>query len=212
MAIKNLGTYLISVLLIGCQTKETSDQSTLTESDTIDQTSSATPATVKADNLEIVAAVEDDSGCVRGQAEPIVRKSVYPNAVFKLNSDNHSGTEVVNFENGDKLTIENGGCEYYVLAFRFETSRFQADTTDILFWLDKGITLMSEVEDGIDSYYVTQGIKGLKDFLKTSNNLTLGEEIVFNDSDIRDFASVDRIQKITDKKYAIEISFATGPL
>ena len=209
MTAKNLRTYLVSVLLIGCQAKGTSDQSKLTESDTIEQTSSVAPSTVKADSLEIVT---DDSGCIRGQAEPIVRKSVYPNAVFKLNNDNHSGTETVDFENGDRLIIENGGCEYYVLAFRFETSRFQADTTDILFWLDKGIKLMTEVEKGIDSYHVTQGIKGLKDFLKTSKDLTLGEEVVFDDSEIRDFASVDRIQKITDKRYAIEISFATGPL
>jgi hypothetical protein len=209
MTAKSLGTYLISVLLIGCQAKRTSNQSTLTESDTIEQTSSVAPTTVKADSLEVVT---DDSGCVRGQAEPIVRKSVYPNAVFKLNNDNHSGTETVDFENGDRLIIENGGCEYYVLAFRFETSRFQADTTDILFWLDKGIKLVTEVEKGIDSYHVTQGIKGLNDFLKTSKDLTLGEEIVFDDSEIRDFASVDRIQKIADKRYAIEISFATGPL
>lgn len=211
MTVKNLGTYLVSVLLIACQVKGTSDQSTQTESDTIKQISSV-PTSIKGDSSEVVTEVEDDSGCVRGQAEPIVKKSVYPNAVFKLNIDNHSGTETVDFDNGDKLIIEHGGCEYYVLAFRFETTRFQADTTDILFWLDKGIKLMSEVENGIDSYHVTQGVKALKDFLKTSNNLTLGEEIVFNDSEIRDFASVDRIQKITDKKYAIEISFATGPL
>lgn len=40
----------------------------------------------------------------------------------------------------------------------------------------------------------------------------LGEEIVYKDDVIRDFLTLDRIPRINDKRFAIEISFATGPL
>jgi hypothetical protein len=43
-------------------------------------------------------------------------------------------------------------------------------------------------------------------------NLKPGNEIDFGGNEIRNFVSVDRIEKLTDKKYAVEISFATGPL
>jgi len=49
---------------------------------------------------------------------------------------------------------------------------------------------------------------------KTNNykNLKLGEEIDFGGDDIRSFVSVDRIEKLTNRKYAVEVSFTTGPL
>jgi hypothetical protein len=211
MTPRTIGTILIIISFIGCQTKKGVDQNEVGNADSVLTADKVVQTSETVDSTKTEEKF-DTSDCVRGQAEPILIKDKFPNSSFKINEDGLSGTETTVLENGDKLIIINGGCEYYVLAFRFETSRFQADTTDIIFWLDKGIKLMTEVEKGIDSYHVTQGIKGLKDFLKTSKNLTLGEEIVFDDSEIRDFATVDRIQKITDKKYAIEISFATGPL
>ena len=109
-----MGTYLTFILLVACQTNGTIDQSKLTEPDTIEQTTSVTPTAVKKDSAAAVKEVIDNSNCERGQAAPIVIKSVYPNTVFKLNDDNYSESETVEFENGYKLIIENGGCEYYV--------------------------------------------------------------------------------------------------
>ena len=43
-------------------------------------------------------------------------------------------------------------------------------------------------------------------------NLKLKDEIDFGGEDIREYVTLDRIQKIDDKKYAIEISYITGPL
>jgi hypothetical protein len=57
----------------------------------------------------------------------------------------------------------------------------------------------------LDSYILRDEKNGYK-------NLQLGEEIDFGGNDIRSFATVDRIEKIDDKKFGVTISFATGPL
>lgn len=153
------------------------------------------------------------SDCVRGKADPIVKKSVFPNSVFKLNADSLTAIEKIDLKSGDKVIIENTGCEYYVLSFRIETSKYQADTTDIPFWYNKAYLLVTEISKGIDSpIQIEKGLEYLKSYIDKNQKLELGEEIEFGGNDIRDFLSVNRIQKLTDKKFAIEISFATGPL
>ncbi|WP_036679362.1 hypothetical protein [Daejeonella oryzae] len=153
------------------------------------------------------------SDCVRGKAEPIVKKSVFPNCVFKLNADGLTAIEKIELGNGDKVTIENTGCEYYVLNFRIETSKYQADTTDIPFWYNKAYLLMTELSKGIDSpIQINKGLEYLKIYMDKNQKIELGEEIDFGGNDIRDFLSLNRIEKLTENKFAIEISFATGPL
>lgn len=49
-------------------------------------------------------------------------------------------------------------------------------------------------------------------YLKENEDYSLRQEIVYEDDLIRDFVTFDRIQKINDKRFAIEISYATGPL
>ena len=130
-----------------------------------------------------------------------------------MQPDSLSGIETVNFENGDKLIIKNWGCEYYVLTFRFETSRFQQDTTDLKYWFKTATGLVTEIFDGVDSPIdIKKGITQLTNHIDSDKNLKLGDEIDFGGNEIREFVSVDRIEKLTDKKYAVEISFATGSL
>ena len=161
---------------------------------------------------------EADTDCTRGKAEPIIKKSVFPNTTFKIQPDKLTGIEVVNLNNGDKLIIKNWGCEYYVLTFRFETSRFQEETTNLPFWFKKSVILLSEITSGIDSpINIKDGIEKLlikiDDEQKNNyQNLTLEDEIDFGGEDIRDFITIDKIEKINDRKYAIEISFSKGPL
>jgi hypothetical protein len=156
--------------------------------------------------------------CARGKAEPIINKTVYPKTTFVLQPDSLSGIETVTFDNGDKLTIKNWGCEYYVLTFRFETSRFQRDTTDLKFWFKTATGLVTEIFNGVDSPIdIKKGITQLANHIDSDQptnfrNLKLGDEIDFGGNEIREFVSVDRIEKLTDKKYVVEISFATGPL
>jgi hypothetical protein len=100
-----------------------------------------------------------------------------------------------------------------VLTFRFETTRFQADTTDINYWMDKIVILMTEIENSIDAPLdIPAGTLATRNYLNANKTYSLGEEIVFDDDIIRDFVTFDRVQWIGDEKYAIEISYATGPL
>ncbi len=153
------------------------------------------------------------TNCARGEAEPIIKKTVYPQTTFVLQSDSLTGIETVTFDNGDNLTIKNWCCEYYVLTFRFETSRFQQDTTNLDFWFKCAASLTREVLDGLEAPIdIPKGIDKIVALVDSKSSLKLREEIDFIAGDIRSFVSVDRVEKITDKKYAVEISFATGPL
>jgi len=177
----------------------------------------------KLENSQLTKQTEETEykgDCVRGQAEPIVKKKVYPNTTFILQPDKLSAYETVTFDNKDKLIIHNWGCEYYVLTFRFETSRFQEDVKNLPFWYQKAHLLMNETMKGLDTTLVTtRQLTTLKTFteekIKTNpESFKLDEEIYYGgeDSEIQRFITVDKIEKLTNKKYAIEISFSVGPL
>jgi hypothetical protein len=195
-----------------CSTKQLGNEK---EGDTVNVSGGATQTLH--DSIDSVNAGEvwDESGCIRGQAEPVVKKSIHPDVVFRLNSDNHTGTETVNLKHGERLIIKNWGCEYYVLTFRFEQERFQGETTNTVFWLEKAAVLMSEIEGAIEAPFdIKGGVDKIRLYLASldSTAYQLGEEIVLEDDVMRDFITLDRIERINEKKFAVEISFATGPL
>ncbi|MFM7855349.1 MAG: hypothetical protein ACKO96_26340, partial [Flammeovirgaceae bacterium] len=150
MTPRQIGAILTFVSLWSCS-KPTSDNQVDNVTTDSTQIESIKTNDKKPKTVDTVANNNDESGCIRGQAESVINKSVYPNATFKLNEDNRTGTETVRIKNGDKLTINNWGCEYYALTFRFETNRFSADTTDINYWTDKGFELMREIKSGLDA-------------------------------------------------------------
>lgn len=79
---------------------------------------------------------------------------------------------------------------------------------------------MTEIIKGLDTPFVTsKKLATLKSFtedkIKTNpKSFKIGEKIKLSgdDSVIRNFITVDKIEKITDKKFGIEISFSIGPL
>lgn len=152
--------------------------------------------------------------CTRGAAEPIIKESVYPQTTFVLQPDSLTGIETVTFDNGDNLTIKNWGCEYYVLTFRFESSRLKADTTSLKYWYVAAYKIMTEIKQGVDAPIdIEKGLQALNNYIsKNVFDLKLQTEIDFGGDEIRSYVSVDRVEKITDEKYAVEISFVTGPL
>jgi len=203
MKLLRLISILLTIGVFSCNSvsgkTENSAETTKVE-DTVTKTENPQPAKQTEENQYV-------GNCVRGQAEPIVKRNVYPNTTFALQSDKLTSYETVTFGNKDKLIIYNWGCEYYMLTFRFETSRFQEDVNNLAFWYLKAHILMTEIRKGLDTPFVT--IKELTTLKKiTEKKIDCSED----DSEIRNFITVDKIEKLTEKKYAIEISFSTGPL
>ena len=163
---------------------------------------------------ETASAKDLRDDCVRGQAEPIIKKTVFPNTKFILQPDSLTAIETVIFDNGDNLTIRNWGCEYYTLTFRFETSRFQADTTAMKYWYVTTYRILREMQQGIDAPVdIEKGLQALNSHIsKNVFDLKLQTEIDFAGDVIREFITVEQIEKLTDNKFAITVSFTTGPL
>jgi len=170
------------------------------------------------DSIDRVVANINSADCARGQAEPIIKKQDYTITTFVLQPDSISAIETVTFDNQDKLIIRNWGCEYYILTFRFETTKYQQDTTNLEYWFKAAHRLMTGMLAGLDAPIdMKKGLvmlesKILQDEKNGYKDLQLEEEINFGSNEIRSFISVDRIEKMTDNKFAVTISFATGPL
>lgn len=155
-----------------------------------------------------------DFDCVRGQAEPIVIKDIYPNTTFTLQPDSLTAIETIELDNGEKVIIKNWGCEYYVLSFQFETSKYNADTTAMKYWYVNVYKLMDEIKEGIDAPIdIEKGLKAFNDHIsKNVFDLELETEIDYGENEIRNFVSLDNISKIDNNRFAVTISFAIGPL
>lgn len=152
--------------------------------------------------------------CVRGEALPIVLKSVFPNTSFVSFNDSLSGQEIIKFDNGDRLIILNSGCEWYTLEFRFETSRFAEDPANVAFWYRKSEQLMRKILHGIDApINLKEGLKTLNSAInQAAAPLKYEEEYDFGGDEIRNIVYVDSAQKLSDHRYAVTISFSVGPL
>jgi hypothetical protein len=156
--------------------------------------------------------------CVRGQAEPVIQKKDYPNTTFILQADSLTAIETITFENGDQLIIRHWGCEYYVLTFRFETSKFQQDTANLEYWFKAANRLMTSVLSGIVAPIdIKLGLSFVDTYILGEEmnkfpSLKLGDQIEFEGGELRSSITLDSIEKLTDKKFAVTISFTTGPL
>ncbi|MGC3946281.1 MAG: hypothetical protein QM762_17480 [Chryseolinea sp.] len=195
-------------ILAGCQSRTEENQS--------DDSTSAAYDTIEA----LVDTVGQPSGdgveileCPRGVPERIVKASVEPQPTFELDKGKNMGMETLQFQNGDKLIVKNSGCEYFVVTFRFETNRFKADTSDMMYWLDKSAVLVSEVSDAIDAPLdFHDGVTMIKKFNGPEVRYEPGQDIVYSDGEIKQVASLDRVQKLSDSRYAVEVTFMLGPI
>lgn len=165
-------------------------------------------------------AVDDENSfeCVRAEPEPIINKEIFPNTTFRLEKNKEFpfeslGYETVEFENGDKLLIENIGCENFTLVFHFETKRFLHDTDDARFWYKTAAGLIAQTNKGIlESYKINNGLKALNSHIEKNKNLKFDEEIDYCGADIRCVITLDKVMKLENKKVEITVSFGTGPL
>ncbi|UOQ71385.1 hypothetical protein [Hymenobacter cellulosilyticus] len=159
-----------------------------------------------------------DEDCPRGAAEPVVRRKIFSRTTFRLLPDKHSGLETVVLPSGDQLTIRHEGCEYYVLRFRFTTTRFRQSPAALEAWFRNAAQLLAEAQPGINApMNIAAAIKALRTYTSrhaksAAEPLTLNAEIEFGDENMRRFLTIDQVRKLTGNKVAVEVSLAVGPL
>jgi hypothetical protein len=204
---------MFSVVICACK------QPAKTSSKKVDTTTKAqsTPAiNTKAETVTTDTISKDD--CPRGIAEPVIKKDIFPDARFTLQPDQRTGMETLTLTSGDRLILKQSGCEYYILTFRFETSRFTADTTNVGYWSNVALLLLRETSKGLDvPLDVEKALNMLsarleKDKSGTGSKLELNEEIDFGGPDPRQYLTIERITKLANQQYAIELSLSYGPI
>lgn len=211
----NILFIVLTIGLFACGSSATNRQTVANDQPVFDDSTSLTKTqNINADSTIADNNFEPHNDCVRGQAEPIIKKDIFPNTTFVLQSDSITAVETVMLENGDKLIIRNWGCEYYVLTFRFETSRLKADTSDMKYWYVNSVKLMNEVKHGIDAPIdIEKGIEALNKHISGNVfDLQLHTQVDFGLNEVRNFVTLDSISKIDKNHFAITISFSIGPL
>lgn len=159
-----------------------------------------------------------DSECPRDKSSPVIKKSVFPDAQFALQADGRTGIETLTLTDGDKVTITQMGCEYFILKFKFETTHFAADTTDVRYWSNAALTFMRKVNKGLDvPLDVAEALNKLsarieQDKKASQNKLELGEEIDFGGPDPRQYLIIERVSKLDNQRFAVEVSLSYGPM
>jgi len=153
---------------------------------------------------------KEKDDCTRGIPGPIIDKSKFPNAEFTLKD--RTGYETVWLGHHDLLRIRNEGCEYYSLSFCFETSEFMADPMNVKNTCETFISLLGKIKDAQNSPIdLNEVITELKTY-KESAGANLHSEININDGDIREFARVVQVKKISPTTSIFEIEISIGPL
>ncbi|PJJ60893.1 hypothetical protein [Hymenobacter chitinivorans] len=159
-----------------------------------------------------------DADCVRGAAEPIVKKAVFPRSTFRLLPDKINGIETIACPNGDQVVIYNEGCEYYMLRFLITTARFGPPTTNPAPWFRHAATLMSGLLPGLQAPIdLPQGIRLLtarlnQDQKKPGRPLALGEDIFYGSKTMRSSVSIDSLARGAGNQTVVAVTFAIGPL
>jgi hypothetical protein len=158
----------------------------------------------------------EEDPCVAGTPEPIINHNHVANTQFKMLTA-QTAEETALLENGDHVAIIIGGCEYYTLRFRFETSRYSDDINDIGAWYANAHQMMSEnlAAWGNANIDLKRGLMFLSYYhAKNLNNgqLKYGEEIDYDSTDIRNFVVVDSVEKLDNGIFAVTVVFSRGPL
>jgi hypothetical protein len=205
----------LTALLFACNSATDTKQPAEEKTISIDSVITQHPAPASA-----VSTLAGDTGnnCLRGVAAPVVKKDIFPKSTFLLQADKLTGIETVKLDKDDKLTIKQWGCAYYALTLRFETTRFQNEPGNVGFWYKRAVTLVNEVAKGIDApLELSKATEVIVEHIEEDvpngyTNLKYGEEMDISNSAIRQFVSIDKVEQLSDKKFAIEITIARGPL
>lgn len=160
---------------------------------------------------------ESGTDCKRQEPAPVLKKGSFPKATFELQPDKRTAIETFQNEHAETVVIKNWGCSYVALTFRFETARFESELSNIGFWYKRTVSLLNEINAKLDAPIdIIKGTERLmtaieEDVPNGYQNLKLSDELDF-ENDPRNFVRIDKVEKLDGGKFAIEVTFAKGPL
>jgi hypothetical protein len=116
--------------------------------------------------------------CVRGEPSPLFgskiksEKSKHYKAISATEA-----LETIVTEDGDALTIFNGGCEYYVIAIRYEFPENAHDKNDSGWWIEKAARALLRADElGADPVFDFK--KSAQTIKKAANDIAVVTDIV----------------------------------
>ena len=179
-----------------------------------------TPTVETSANTEKKSEDDDENSpdCVRAKPEPVIDAEIFQKTNFTLKKNKefpfeYRGYETVEFEGGDKLLIENVGCENFTLIFHFETDKFSGKTADAKFWYENAAKLIEKTMKGLrEPNYIDDQVKALNSYIEKNKKLEFDREIEVQGEGIRENVSLKKVKKLKNKKVEIVLSFNTGPL
>lgn len=126
------------------------------------------------------AGTNTEAACVRGEPEPLFAAS-HPQLkshTFTLQSGTEATEEVVTLS-GDRIVILNGGCEYYVNVFRYESGQISVDDASAAFWGTEAVKALRKLQTLRPSspFDLDKTVVTLEKLLKEPEKLALDAEI-----------------------------------
>lgn len=122
----------------------------------------------------------DESACVRGEPEPFFagNNPQIKSHTFVLRSATEA-TEKVVLLSGDRIIILNGGCEYYVNSFRYESAKILPKDPSATYWGAEAAKALRKLQALRPSvvFDLTKGAEVLEKLVKKPGKLSLDAEI-----------------------------------
>ena len=148
-----------------------------------------------------------DDPCVRSIPEPMLDHKLFKDAKFILNKKKRIGIETVTLPNGDKLKLENCGCETFTILFTLSSSKTEFSKSKLDVCYVTAAQTLTEISHNNKMPWTIRRIVGI---LKkcSSHPPKLGKEINIEPGEIPTAFVMDSISD----KHTIHFHISTGPL
>jgi len=121
-----------------------------------------------------------ESPCVRGEPEPLFSGNSprIKSHTFALRSRAEATEEVVT-SSGDRIIILNGGCEYYVNSFRYESATISGRDSSAIYWGIEAAKALRKLQAMRPSvvFDLTKAAETLEKLVSEPGKLSLDSEI-----------------------------------
>ena len=160
----------------------------------------------------------DESGCMRGDAERLFQESpMLRSGFFRKKANSSQGLEAGVLKNGDELVVVSTGCEYYVLAIRFSFAEKPPSISNDPFWMKKAawaLKMIDQLKRPNAAFDFLKIAKVFEEAAKRKTPLTAAMDPTGDGSDFLETkVEINRVGYLPNKKGGfVEFNLSKGPL